>query len=198
MSQAVTSMKQPQHDANGTRVDMKLEVDIIPVADIERSKQFYQHLGWRLDGDDAPMKDLRIVQFTPPGSDCSVTFGKGIAAAAPGSAGPRPLARRLPPRFHLLDRRRGPGAWDHSEADEPTLPGRRPMPGQHVTHGRMAPPPGHRSRHRIDSRADATLDPIHRTSRSSSDPPPPMVRRSRRRCEPVSALRQLHWLLRTA
>jgi catechol 2,3-dioxygenase-like lactoylglutathione lyase family enzyme len=61
-------------------------VDVIPVSDVERSKQFYELLGWRLDADDAPAKDLRIVQFTPPGSGCSVTFGKGITAAAPGSA----------------------------------------------------------------------------------------------------------------
>jgi len=86
MSQAVTSMKQPQQVANPTRMDMKLEVDIIPVANIERSKQFYQRLGWRFDDDVSPTKDLRIVQFTPPGSGCSVTFGKGITAAAPGSA----------------------------------------------------------------------------------------------------------------
>jgi catechol 2,3-dioxygenase-like lactoylglutathione lyase family enzyme len=65
---------------------MKLEVDVIPVSDVERSKQFYQRLGWRLDADDAPANDIRIVQFTPPGSACSVTFGKGITAAAPGSA----------------------------------------------------------------------------------------------------------------
>ena len=69
-----------------TGIDMKLEVDIIPVADIERSKQFYERLGWRLDNDVAPANDVRIVQFTPPGSGCSVTFGKGITAAAPGSA----------------------------------------------------------------------------------------------------------------
>jgi catechol 2,3-dioxygenase-like lactoylglutathione lyase family enzyme len=74
------------HDASATRVDMKLEVDIIPVSDVERSKQFYQRLGWRLDGDVAPADDVRIVQFTPPGSACSVTFGKGLTAAAPGSA----------------------------------------------------------------------------------------------------------------
>jgi catechol 2,3-dioxygenase-like lactoylglutathione lyase family enzyme len=65
---------------------MKLEVDIIPVSDVERSKQFYRRLGWRLDDDVAPPKDIRIVQFTPPGSACSITFGKGITAAAPGSA----------------------------------------------------------------------------------------------------------------
>jgi catechol 2,3-dioxygenase-like lactoylglutathione lyase family enzyme len=86
MSQAVTNVKQQAHDAIATRVDMKLEVDIIPVADIDRSKQFYKRLGWRLDDDAAPTKDLRIVQFTPPGSGCSITFGKGITAAAPGSA----------------------------------------------------------------------------------------------------------------
>jgi hypothetical protein len=52
----------------------------------DRSKQFYQRLGWRLDDDVAPLEGLRIVQFTPPGSGCSVTFGKGLASAAPGSA----------------------------------------------------------------------------------------------------------------
>jgi catechol 2,3-dioxygenase-like lactoylglutathione lyase family enzyme len=68
------------------QVDMRHEVDVIPVANVERSKQFYQRLGWRLDADDAPANDIRIVQFTPPGSACSVTFGKGITPAAPGSA----------------------------------------------------------------------------------------------------------------
>jgi catechol 2,3-dioxygenase-like lactoylglutathione lyase family enzyme len=67
-------------------VDMHLEVDIIPVSDVERSKQFYGRLGWRLDDDVAPAKDVRIVQFTPPGSLCSVTFGSGITLAAPGSS----------------------------------------------------------------------------------------------------------------
>ena len=67
-------------------VDMHLEVDIIPVSDVERSKQFYVRLGWRLDEDVAPTTDVRIVQFTPPGSGCSVTFGTGLTPAAPGSA----------------------------------------------------------------------------------------------------------------
>jgi catechol 2,3-dioxygenase-like lactoylglutathione lyase family enzyme len=67
-------------------VDMHLEVDIIPVSDVDRSKQFYQRLGWRLDADDAPLPGLRIVQFTPPGSAASVTFGQGLTMAAPGSA----------------------------------------------------------------------------------------------------------------
>jgi catechol 2,3-dioxygenase-like lactoylglutathione lyase family enzyme len=80
-----TEQKVKQSDASS--VDMKLEVDIIPVSDVDRSKQFYKRLGWRLDADDAPMDGLRIVQFTPPSSGCSVTFGKGLTTAEPGSAG---------------------------------------------------------------------------------------------------------------
>jgi catechol 2,3-dioxygenase-like lactoylglutathione lyase family enzyme len=68
------------------RVDMKLEVQIIPVSDVDRSKGFYERLGWRLDDDVAPLDGLRIVQFTPPGSGTSITFGKGLTTAAPGSA----------------------------------------------------------------------------------------------------------------
>jgi len=86
MNQTATSTKQQKSDASTTRVTMNVEVDVIPVSDVERSKQFYQLLGWRLDADDAPAKDVRIVQFTPPGSGCSITFGKGITASAPGSA----------------------------------------------------------------------------------------------------------------
>jgi catechol 2,3-dioxygenase-like lactoylglutathione lyase family enzyme len=67
------------------KVTMKLEVHIIAVSDVDRSKQFYERLGWRLDEDVAPMEGLRIVQFTPPRSDTSVTFGKGLTNAAPGS-----------------------------------------------------------------------------------------------------------------
>jgi catechol 2,3-dioxygenase-like lactoylglutathione lyase family enzyme len=66
-------------------VDMRLEVKIIPVFDVERSKEFYQRLGWRLDEDVAPADGVRIVQFTPPGSACSVNFGRGITAADLGS-----------------------------------------------------------------------------------------------------------------
>jgi catechol 2,3-dioxygenase-like lactoylglutathione lyase family enzyme len=67
-------------------VDMNLEVHIVPVADAERSKHFYERLGWRFDSDVALPKDIRLVQFTPPGSGCSVTLGKGIPSATPGSA----------------------------------------------------------------------------------------------------------------
>jgi len=86
MSYTATSIEQ-QKDANGiVGVDLKLEVHVIPVSDVERSKLFYQGLGWRLDADDTPAHGVRIVQFTPPGSACSATFGEGITAAAPGTA----------------------------------------------------------------------------------------------------------------
>jgi len=73
-------------DAGVAQVDLKLEVQIIPVSDADRSKEFYERLGFRLDGDVAPMDGLRIVQFTPPGSGTSVNFGQGITTASPGSA----------------------------------------------------------------------------------------------------------------
>ena len=69
-----------------TAVDMKFEIVVIPVSDVDRAKQFYAKLGWRLDADFANGDDFRVMQFTPPGSGCSVIFGKNVTAAAPGSA----------------------------------------------------------------------------------------------------------------
>ena len=66
--------------------NLKLEIVVIPVSDVERAKQFYARLGWRLDADYASGDDYRVIQFTPPGSDASVIFGKNVTAAAPGSA----------------------------------------------------------------------------------------------------------------
>ena len=65
---------------------MKLEVVVIPVADVDRAKRFYGDLGWRLDADFAVGDEFRVVQFTPPGSPCSIHFGTGVTPAAPGSA----------------------------------------------------------------------------------------------------------------
>src|SRR5947207_13659899 len=67
-------------------VDLKLEIVVIPVSDVERAKQFYAKLGWRLDADFAGPDDYRVIQFTPPGSNTSVIFGKNVTPAAPGSA----------------------------------------------------------------------------------------------------------------
>ena len=73
-------------DASVARVDMKFEVVVIPVSDVDRAKEFYGRLGWRLDADYDNGDDFRVIQFTPPGSGCSVIFGKNVTAAAPGSA----------------------------------------------------------------------------------------------------------------
>jgi len=67
-------------------VDLKLEVVVIPVSDVDRAKRFYGGLGWRLDADFAFENGFRVVQFTPPGSGCSVQFGAKITSATPGSA----------------------------------------------------------------------------------------------------------------
>jgi catechol 2,3-dioxygenase-like lactoylglutathione lyase family enzyme len=68
-------------------MDMALEVVVIPVSDVDRAVRFYGGLGWRLDADIANGKDFRLVQLTPPGSACSIQFGKGVTSAAPGSEG---------------------------------------------------------------------------------------------------------------
>jgi len=68
------------------KIDMKLEAFVIPVSDVDRAKQFYTRLGWRLDADFPSDSGFRVVQFTPPGSACSVQFGTKITSAAPGSA----------------------------------------------------------------------------------------------------------------
>ena len=72
--------------AVAAKVDMKLEIVVIPVSDVDRAKEFYKRLGWRLDADFDNGKDFRVIQFTPPGSGCSVIFGKSVTASAPGSA----------------------------------------------------------------------------------------------------------------
>jgi catechol 2,3-dioxygenase-like lactoylglutathione lyase family enzyme len=74
------------NDATIPRVDMKFEIVVIPVSDVDRAKEFYGRLGWRLDADYDNGDDFRVIQFTPPGSRCSVIFGKNVTAAPAGSA----------------------------------------------------------------------------------------------------------------
>jgi predicted enzyme related to lactoylglutathione lyase len=86
MSSTQVSSK-PAVAAPGARsVDMKLEVVVIPVSDVDRAKHFYSNLGWRFDAEFTTGDDFRVIQFTPPGSGASVIFGKNVTAAAPGSA----------------------------------------------------------------------------------------------------------------
>ncbi|PYT95863.1 MAG: glyoxalase [Acidobacteria bacterium] len=78
--------KDATKDGSVARVATKLEVIVIPVSDVDRAKEFYGRLGWRLDADFPSGDDFRVIQFTPPGSGCSIIFGKNVTAAAPGSA----------------------------------------------------------------------------------------------------------------
>jgi catechol 2,3-dioxygenase-like lactoylglutathione lyase family enzyme len=143
VSQVDTVVERDAAPSAGT-VDMKLEVVVIPVSDVDRAKRFYSDLGWRLDADFVISDAFRAVQFTPPGSSCSIHFGTGITSAAPGSA------QRLylvvsdirDARDELL--RRGVGISEvfhdagdvHDGADEPYLFGRLRVSG---------PDPDHRS-----------------------------------------------------
>jgi catechol 2,3-dioxygenase-like lactoylglutathione lyase family enzyme len=130
-------------EAPSTRtVDMRLEVVVIPVSDVDRAKSFYNGLGWRLDADFAAGDDWRAIQFTPPGSGCSVIFGKNVTAAAPGSAQGLYLivSDIKAARDELL--RRGVGVSEafhggdaHAGADEPYLFGRLRVSGPDPEHG---------------------------------------------------------------
>ena len=107
-------------------VDLKLEVVVIPVSDVDRAKRFYGDLGWRLDADFVVGDEFRVVQFTPPGSPCSIHFGTGVTSAVPGSA------RRLylvvsdieAARAELVDR-----GVDVSEVFHRAGPGKPPLGG---------------------------------------------------------------------
>jgi catechol 2,3-dioxygenase-like lactoylglutathione lyase family enzyme len=85
MNQLDTMIERDVTPSTGT-VDMKLEVVVIPVSDVDRAKRFYGDLGWRLDADFVVGDEFRGLQFTPPGSPCSIQFGTGVSSAVPGSA----------------------------------------------------------------------------------------------------------------
>ena len=104
-------MTSQKPDAAVKGVTMNLEVHIIPVSDVDRSKQFYELLGWRLDEDVSPAKGIRIVQFTPPGSGCSGVFGTGISEAKPGSAAAALVVSDIK-AAHAELKRRGIGVSD--------------------------------------------------------------------------------------
>jgi catechol 2,3-dioxygenase-like lactoylglutathione lyase family enzyme len=85
MSSTQTTNQDSTQIRPAAAVDAKLEVVVLPVADVDRAKRFYEGLGWRADADFASGEDWRLVQLTPPGSSCSVMIGKGFTSAAPGS-----------------------------------------------------------------------------------------------------------------
>ena len=123
--------------ANARPLEMKLEIAVIPVSDVDRAKQFYSNLGWRFDADFAVGDDFRVIQFTPPGSATSIIFGKNVTPAAPGSAQGLYLVVSdiNGARKELLDRGVAIGESFHHEgdtytgSDEPYLFGRIRVPG---------------------------------------------------------------------
>jgi catechol 2,3-dioxygenase-like lactoylglutathione lyase family enzyme len=138
-----TQVDKPALDVtNGRAVDMKLEVVVIPVSDVDRAKQFYNKLGWRLDAEFASGDDFRVIQFTPPGSGASVIFGKNVTAAAPGSTqGLYLIVSDIEAaRKELLARGVAAGEVFHHEGDvhtgpdEPYLFGRRRVRGPDPEH----------------------------------------------------------------
>jgi catechol 2,3-dioxygenase-like lactoylglutathione lyase family enzyme len=139
--------------AGARTVDMKLEIVVIPVSDVDRAKRFYGGLGWRLDADFDSGKDFRVIQFTPPGSGCSIIFGKNVTAAAPGSAqGLYLIVSDIEAaRADLLGRGVAisevfhDAAGVYAGADEPYLFGRLRVSG---------PDPEHRSYHSFASFSD--------------------------------------------
>ena len=85
MSSTPMSREEATRTPTAATVDLKLEVVVLPVSDVDRAKRFYEGLGWRLDADFSNGVAWRVVQLTPPGSPCSIHFGKGLTTAAPGS-----------------------------------------------------------------------------------------------------------------
>jgi catechol 2,3-dioxygenase-like lactoylglutathione lyase family enzyme len=84
-SKLTNLMENKMSSTNVSSQNMKLEVLVIPVSDVDRAKRFYETLGWRLDADFVTSKDFRVVQLTPPGSECSIVIGTGVTSAVPGS-----------------------------------------------------------------------------------------------------------------
>jgi catechol 2,3-dioxygenase-like lactoylglutathione lyase family enzyme len=142
MSTTKIAINDANRDARVTGIDMKLEVVVIPVSDVDRAKEFYTKLGWRLDADFATGDNFRVIQFTPPGSGCSVIFGRNVTGAAPGSAqGLYLIVSDIEAaRKELLDRGVNVsevfhGASGSDGTDEPYLFGRSRVSGPDPGHG---------------------------------------------------------------
>jgi catechol 2,3-dioxygenase-like lactoylglutathione lyase family enzyme len=139
MSSTQASHEHASQIDTAATVDLKLEVVVIPVSDVNRAKRFYGSLGWRLDADFAFDNGVRVVQFTLPGSGCSIQFGTNITVAAPGSAQSLIVSEIEAARDELVAR----GA-DVSEVFHPETPGAQFQPDD--TSGRVSgPAPDHAS-----------------------------------------------------
>jgi catechol 2,3-dioxygenase-like lactoylglutathione lyase family enzyme len=132
-------------------MDLRLEVVILPVSDVDRAKQFYAGLGWREDADIVAGDDFRIVQLTPPGSACSIAFGIGVTPMAPGAqqglllvtddieAARGELVERGAPVSEVFH---GPAGRFHPELESVRLPGRDPEGQSYQSHAVFSDPDG--------------------------------------------------------
>jgi catechol 2,3-dioxygenase-like lactoylglutathione lyase family enzyme len=125
--------------------DLKLEVVVLPVSDVDRSKRFYEGLGWRLDADFKISDNFRVVQMTPPGSPCSIHFGKGITTATPGSV--RNLYLVVSDIKAAREELVGRGAavsepFHFGSIGGPPMPGPDPEGRSYVTHATFSDPDG--------------------------------------------------------
>jgi len=126
-------------------IEMKLEVVVIPVSDVDRAKRFYGDLGWRLDADFTRGKEFRVIQFTPPGSPCSIHFGTGVTSAVPGSAqGLYLIVSDIEAaRAELVDHGADVSEVFHSTSPgKPPLSGRDPQRGSYVSFASFSDPDG--------------------------------------------------------
>jgi catechol 2,3-dioxygenase-like lactoylglutathione lyase family enzyme len=154
-------------------VDMKIEVVVVPVSDVDRARRFYGSLGWRLDGDFVVGDEFRGVQFTPPGSQCSIHFGKGLTSAPPGSAPGLYLVVSdiEAARAALVERgvdvsevfhRAGPG--------KPPRPGREPQGHSYASFVSFKDPDGNNWLvQEVTARFPGRIDGDHTTFASSTD-----------------------------
>ena len=144
MSSLQTSADHATESAGRTAVPMMFEVTTLPVADVDRAKDFYQRLGWRLDIDFKPSPDTRGVQFTPPGSPASIQFGEGITTMAPGSLQGMILVVDdiVTARDDLVRRGVDVGEIWHTEPGQGPLPGIDPQRRSYFSRASFADPDG--------------------------------------------------------
>ena len=157
----------------GENLDMKLEAVVIPVADVDRAKRFYGGLGWRLDADFVVGDEFRGVQFTPPGSPCSIHFGTGLTSAEPGSASGLYLVVSdiEAARAELADRGAGVSeAFHRAGPGQPALPGPHPERSSYSSYASFSDPDGNSwLLQEVTVRLPGRVDPDQTSFSSSAD-----------------------------
>jgi catechol 2,3-dioxygenase-like lactoylglutathione lyase family enzyme len=168
----IKTVIEPEVVSRAGAIDMKLEVVVIPVSDVDRAKDFYRKLGWRLDAEFVNGDAFRGLQFTPPGSACSVHFGKGVTPAAPGSA--RGLFLVVSDidatRAELLARGIEVSELFHLWPGDPPSPGRDPLGRSYATYATFKDPDGNEwLLQEVTARLPGRVDASHTTFTSPGE-----------------------------